>query len=549
MVQSRRSILLTKYDWTLNAVQGGLSYSSGGTTGDGVWEITTTETYQKGLNIVNDMAFYIDGGSIANINSAANKVLVTKEWVNSVIAGGTITANSGLTKTLNNIQLGGPLVQTTNIDGNSHDLNFGSPSSRLANASIVASSQISMQSLFGTDSGQLVVSTIGTNAGFNGTTIFGNRGVASMGVAGNGVLLYTQPTFPSIGITNYFRMTIRDMTVTNNGTNNRFVIQDDAHLKGMVYWGDYSANFTPESLVSKRYVDNAISGGTPALSSVLAIGNTTGAHNISINTSQAIVSGNGGGQLNLDYGSDANVVVLSNDSGALTSTWLQLSSGQSGIFWNDGATKTGFNILDSVNGAYMQIADGSTTSLVKASYDGVHLATSTYDGYIHINLTSTGQTLGDLSSNNYGVIEDTFAGKGLQYADSYEANFTNYSLVTKKYVDSKVSIISPDDKFLVANDVIADFGLATSSTISHTPVNGCYVAVFFNGQELEVGNGVRTKAFYFSGDGGANARGFSTSHPNGQVQAGDSLYFNPSIAEFTLSAGQRISLMYMVYSG
>ena len=89
MVQSRRSILLTKWDWNLDQAQGGLSYSEGGNNGDGIWEITTTEPYQKGLNVVNDMAYYVDGGSNTSIDAAAGKVLVTKDWVNFNFSAGT----------------------------------------------------------------------------------------------------------------------------------------------------------------------------------------------------------------------------------------------------------------------------------------------------------------------------------------------------------------------------------------------------------------------------------------------------------------------------
>lgn len=44
-------------------------------------------------------------------------------------------------------------------------------------------------------------------------------------------------------------------TITNNGADNHLIITDEQALKGLVYASDYSANFTPESLVSKRYVD------------------------------------------------------------------------------------------------------------------------------------------------------------------------------------------------------------------------------------------------------------------------------------------------------
>jgi len=111
---------------------------------------------------------------------------------------------------------------------------------------------------------------------------------------------------------------------------------------------------------------------------------------------------------------------------------------------------------------------------------------------------------------------------------------------------SNISILTPDDKFLTSLATIGDNQLATNDTITNTPIDECYVAVYYNGQELEVGDGVKTKVFYFSGDSGTSARGFSSGHPNGQIQAGDELYFNESIAGFALQSGSRISLMYMV---
>lgn len=107
-------------------------------------------------------------------------------------------------------------------------------------------------------------------------------------------------------------------------------------------------------------------------------------------------------------------------------------------------------------------------------------------------------------------------------------------------------VFSPNDKNMASISTTTDGSLATNSTITNTPVNGCYVEVKYNGVEYEVGNGVKTKPFYFSGDGGVNARGFSSGHVNGQVQAGDELYFNSIITELRLKAGQRISLMYLV---
>ena len=91
---------------------------------------------------------------------------------------------------------------------------------------------------------------------------------------------------------------------------------------------------------------------------------------------------------------------------------------------------------------------------------------------------------------------------------------------TGKQVDCVLRILrgSPDDKFLTSSITVADEDPVSASGISNTPVDGCYVAVYINGIEYEVGNGVKTTTCYFSGDGGTTPRGFSSGHANGQVQ-------------------------------
>ena len=93
-----------------------------------------------------------------------------------------------------------------------------------------------------------------------------------------------------------------------------------------------------------------------------------------------------------------------------------------------------------------------------------------------------------------------------------------------------------DDKDLVANNTSGDEDLATSSTITNTPVG--YVAVFVNGWKYSVGNGVKTKACYFSGDSGSTARAF------GAIVAGDELYWNGVIVGTQLISTDTIDLDY-----
>lgn len=80
---------------------------------------------------------------------------------------------------------------------------------------------------------------------------------------GNGVSLQASDSTGSVA--NNFVMTNAGVFQTNNGSNNTFIVYDSIESKGLVYAGDYSTNFTPESLVSKRYTTStflSLAGGT-----------------------------------------------------------------------------------------------------------------------------------------------------------------------------------------------------------------------------------------------------------------------------------------------
>lgn len=81
----------------------------------------------------------------------------------------------------------------------------------------------------------------------------------------------------------------------------------------------------------------------------------------------------------------------------------------------------------------------------------------------------------------------------------------------------------------------------TGITIAATPVPG-YIMVFLNGIELEVGDGVKTKDFYFSVDGGTTARSL-TSHT---VVAGDTLYWTKARELYDLAVTDLITIDYFV---
>jgi len=93
-----------------------------------------------------------------------------------------------------------------------------------------------------------------------------------------------------------------------------------------------------------------------------------------------------------------------------------------------------------------------------------------------------------------------------------------------------------EDKGWIALATTADGQLASNSTISGIPLGATAVEV--NGHGADVGDGVKTSACYFSGDGGLNARAI-----NG-VQNGDKLYWNGSFAAYELDSLDRIDVFY-----
>lgn len=97
---------------------------------------------------------------------------------------------------------------------------------------------------------------------------------------------------------------------------------------------------------------------------------------------------------------------------------------------------------------------------------------------------------------------------------------------------------SQDNKEMPALVTSSDGDQATNTTVVTAPVNDGYVAVFVNGIKMDVGDGVKTKDCYFSGNGGTTARNIS------DIDAGDTLHWNGSVTGFQLATTDKIDLDY-----
>ena len=89
------------------------------------------------------------------------------------------------------------------------------------------------------------------------------------------------------------------------------------------------------------------------------------------------------------------------------------------------------------------------------------------------------------------------------------------------------------------NSVVTEAnGDSTGIAITFTPFHDSIVTVKVNGVEINLGDGFKTEACYFSGDEGLTARLIS------DITAGDLLYWNGSIAGYELDATDDIDISY-----
>ncbi len=99
------------------------------------------------------------------------------------------------------------------------------------------------------------------------------------------------------------------------------------------------------------------------------------------------------------------------------------------------------------------------------------------------------------------------------------------------------------NKTMTANATAFDGDLATATSVGIAPVQstptvGSYVTVKVGGTQVSVGDGVKTKFSYFSGDAGVTARLIK------EIQVGDRLHWNASIAGYELTAAMEINFLY-----
>jgi hypothetical protein len=226
------------------------------------------------------------------------------------------------------------------------------------------------------------------------------------------------------------------------------------------------------------------------------------------------------GLLKIADGNQGDYKILKSDSSGYA-TWINLTA-------NKGITVSNLVISSNISGYGLTIS--TMNDSLNLDY-GIFGSTLTYSTGV-VDLPTTGVTSGTYGSSA-SIPQIT--------VDAY-GRITSISGVSVSIGSGNGGIMTPADKNWSSNAVSMNGSTASSSTITYTPLQGSYVSVFVNGQEMEVGNATTSVACYF-GTNSTSPKGFSASNA---IQAGDYLYWNPTYAKFNLESDFRISLHYLV---
>lgn len=224
---------------------------------------------------------YVDLGT-ASIWSTINSI--NNDFVSEVVAGdglsgggtsGTVTLDlnvgNGLELVSDTLYLGGTLSQNTLINGNNFDFK------------VEGANQISLTASNSTEYDYVFLgngTTLGTTDGLNFSQL--NSSIINISLlyqnsTGNNSSFEANPNGSFMYINNGLSQSVIQIYNSNQtiglgdgSSNNTMIIEDEFSSKGLVYYDDYSANFTTYSLVTKGYVDSQVGTSTSKYATIVS---------------------------------------------------------------------------------------------------------------------------------------------------------------------------------------------------------------------------------------------------------------------------------------
>jgi len=342
-----------------------------------------------------------------------NCSLVTKEYVDNATGG--LGGENGLTRDGDNIVLGGSLTGTTCIGtaGNSFCIEGRDSNSEFT---YVCSSGIS--------SGWEFTEEIGDDAL-----------VASFKVCESGGYPFIKLAACDTSTANRGELRLQDnraqLMYFSGGTktaslclaNACTVFSDSINSQGIQYQSCYHDNYTDRTLVDKEYVTSQVSGITGAF--------TTANNGLQSLSSQVVsLGGNLTGDTTIIAGDNKFEVTGEHNSGIAVDSIG--GSRTASIYAGSGTTITGLALTASAGGF-------TTFSQLSTSHVGGECATlcsvAASSGTESSWRICDGSSANEIKIESSGemTVTDTINSKGFVYGDDYEPQFTDRSLVTKKF--------------------------------------------------------------------------------------------------------------------
>jgi len=229
-------------------------------------------------------------------------------------------------------------------------------------------------------------------------------------------------------------------------------------------------------------------------------------------------------------------------------TW-GLFSVQPSIMDGGGLSETAGVLEVACDDSSIELSDGTGSATVRVKASGVTnamLAGSIVDTKLN-TITTASKVSGSavqLGANS-GLADSTglVVSFGADVGACDGSGTANGTSATSARSDHEHDIPVADKADKAANPTGATSGddEDTGLAIANTPIG--YVEVRVNGLCYEVGDGVKTKDCYYTGDAGTNARAF------GAIVTTDELYWNGVIAGFDLATSDEIDQLYHSMSG
>lgn len=279
------------------------------------------------------------------------------------------------------------------------------------------------------------------------------------------------------------------------------------------------------------FIPIAIAGSTPTTYASITISDGNNSATITFDTPDVV--GSFAGQ---DYDIMSPTAIKAEFDAAITANSLDITTalidvvgnGQ-GIELTTTGSATGITLTSVANDAfgYPVVGPGSDTGLGTSATLGDAALTMTRISGGPIEIEGSPVSSGYI---NQGGVVTSYSGRVpfLMLIEGSDATSAQPQATGVNFSGDKNQTATP-----TVND-----GDSTGATITHTPFSDGDVIVKVNGLEVNLGDGAKDEACYFSGDAGVTARTIAG------IAAGDVLYWMGSIAGYQLDTSDDIDIVY-----